>query len=107
MRDAFVYVLLFGGVLVLLLCAGGLLAMQSVFDRLHYASASGWGAGLIALAILVHTSFSLIADKALATALVLIVCGPVLGHVTARAIRIRERGAWNASASKAAGERGS
>ena len=95
MRTVLVDILLAGGVLLLLLCAGGVLVMRSVYDRLHYASAAGWGAALVAASILVHNSVSLIANKALATALVLVVCGPVLGHVTARALRIRERGAWN------------
>lgn len=95
MRNALVDVLLFGGVLVLVMCALGVLAMGSAYDRLHYASAAGWGALLIALSILVRESLSLIADKALLTAVVLVVCGPVLAHATARAGRIRERGAWN------------
>jgi multicomponent Na+:H+ antiporter subunit G len=83
------------GVLVLLMCALGVLAMRSAYDRLHYASAAGWGAALIAAAILVRESLSLIADKALLTAAILVVCGPVLSHATARAGRIRERGTWN------------
>jgi monovalent cation/proton antiporter MnhG/PhaG subunit len=99
-------VLLFAGVAVLLMCALGVLVMSSAYDRLHYASASGWGAALVALAILVRESLSLIADKALLTAAILVVCGPVLSHATARAGRIRERGAWNPPPSKQ-GEQGS
>ncbi len=95
MRVAVVYVLLFGGVLVLLMCALGVLTMQSAYDRLHYASAAGYGAALVALAILVRESFSLIADKAILTAAILFVCGPVVSHATARAGRIRERREWN------------
>ncbi len=95
MRSVVVDVLLFGGVLMLLVCALGVLVMGSAYDRLHYASAAGWGAALIALAILVRESLSLIADKALFTAAILVVCGPVLSHATARAGRIRERGAWD------------
>jgi multicomponent Na+:H+ antiporter subunit G len=88
-------VLLFAGVLLLLMCALGVLVMDSAYDRLHYACAAGWGAGLIAAAILVRESVSLIADKALLSAAILVVCGPVLSHATARAGRIRERGEWN------------
>lgn len=95
MRTAIADVLLFGGVVVIVLCALGVLAMRSPYDRLHYASAGVWGAPLVALAILVRQSLSLIGDKALLTAAILIVCGPILGHATARAIRIRERGEWN------------
>jgi multisubunit Na+/H+ antiporter MnhG subunit len=93
-------VLLFGGVAVLSLCALGVLAMGSAYDRLHYASAAGWGALLVALAIVARESLSLIGDKALLTAAVLVVCGPVLAHATARAGRIRERGAWNPGAAR-------
>jgi monovalent cation/proton antiporter MnhG/PhaG subunit len=88
-------VLLFAGVAMLLLCALGVLVMGSAYDRLHYASAAGWGAAPIAVAIVVRESLSLIGDKALLTAAILVVCGPVLSHATARAGRIRERGAWN------------
>lgn len=95
MREIVVDVLLFAGVALLLFCALGMLAMASAYDRLHYASASGWGALLVALAILARESLSLIGDKALLTAIVLVVCGPVLSHATARAGRIRERGTWN------------
>jgi monovalent cation/proton antiporter MnhG/PhaG subunit len=94
-RDIVTDVVLFAGVLLLLACALGVLVMRSAYDRLHYASAAGWGAALVALAILVRESWSLIADKALLTATILVVCGPVLAHATARAGRMRERGAWN------------
>ena len=96
MRSAVVDVLLFSGVALLVLCALGLLVMRSAYDRLHYSSAAVWGALLVALAILVRESFSLVGDKALATAAVLVVCGPALSHATARAGRTRERRAWNA-----------
>jgi multisubunit Na+/H+ antiporter MnhG subunit len=90
--------LLAGGVAVLLLCAVGLLVMRSPYDRLHYASASVWGLLLVAAAIFAHERWSLIADKALLAAFVLLVCGPALAHATARATRMRQRGEWNAPA---------
>lgn len=95
MSGIVVDVLLFAGVALLWLCTLGVLVMHSAYDRLHYASAAGWGAVLIAFSILARESVSLIADKALLTAVILVVCGPVLSHATARAGRIRERGAWN------------
>jgi multicomponent Na+:H+ antiporter subunit G len=95
MRSVVADVLLFSGVALLLMCALGVLVMGSAYDRLHYASAAGWGALLVALAIVVRESLSLIGDKALLSAMALVVCGPVLSHATARAGRIRERGAWN------------
>ncbi|MHB1468240.1 MAG: monovalent cation/H(+) antiporter subunit G [Solirubrobacteraceae bacterium] len=96
MNDVLSGVLLFAGVALLLMCAAGVLAMHTTLDRLHYASAAGWGALLVALAILVHESFSLIGDKALATAAVMLVSGPGLGHATARALQIRRHGSWEA-----------
>ena len=96
MREAASDALLLAGVLLLLMCAAGVLVMRGPYDRLHYAAAAGWGALLVAAAILVRESTSLIADKALASAAVLVVCGPALVHATARAARIRRRGAWNA-----------
>jgi len=86
------------GVLIALACAVGVLVMPTAYDRLHYASASAWSAVPIATAILARESFSLIGDKALATALVLIVSGPALAHATARAGRIRRRGSWSGNA---------
>jgi multisubunit Na+/H+ antiporter MnhG subunit len=94
-RQAWADIPLFAGVALLLACALGVLVMRTPYDRLHYASAAGWGAGLVAVAIVARESFSLIGDKALATAAALVLCGPVLAHVTARAGRVREHGAWN------------
>lgn len=95
MRDVLVDAALFAGVALLLLCAVGILVMRNTFDRLHYVSATSWGVALVAVSILIRESFSLIADKALATAFVVLFTGPVLMHATARAARIRRRGAWN------------
>lgn len=93
-----VYVLLFAGVAILLLCAAGVLAMRSAADRLHYAAASSWGVLPIAIAILAQESWSIVGDKSLAAAFVLVLCGPALGHATVRAMRVHSHGAWNASA---------
>jgi multisubunit Na+/H+ antiporter MnhG subunit len=91
-----VYVLLFAGIAILLLCSAGVLVMRSAADRLHYSAASSWGVLLIATAILAQESWSIVADKSLAAAFVLVVCGPALGHATVRAMRVHSRGAWNA-----------
>jgi len=72
----------------------GLVAMRDVYDRLHYVGLAGYGALLIAIAILVRESFSLIGDKALATAGLLLLIGPLLVHTTVRSFRTRERGDW-------------
>jgi multisubunit Na+/H+ antiporter MnhG subunit len=87
-------VLLFAGCSLEVLAVLGLLAMRDVLDRLHFVGLSSYGALLCALAILVRQSFSLIGDKALLTGVLLAALGPALVHVTARALRIREHGAW-------------
>jgi multisubunit Na+/H+ antiporter MnhG subunit len=72
----------------------GVVVMRDVFDRLHYVGLAGYGALLVAVAILVNESWSLIGDKALATGAVLLLVGPVLVHTTARSFRTRVRGDW-------------
>jgi multisubunit Na+/H+ antiporter MnhG subunit len=88
---------------VVLLCLGtgigvvatiGVAAMRDWQDRVHYAGLSNFGVFLIALAILVRESFSLIGDKALATGALLLIAGPVVVHVTLRSGRIRTLGDW-------------
>jgi multicomponent Na+:H+ antiporter subunit G len=95
MSEVIADVLLCAGVLLLLMCAAGVLLMRSAYDRLHYASASGWGAVLVIAAVLARESLSLIGNKALVTGVALALTTPVLAHATARAARIRERGSWN------------
>lgn len=74
----------------------GLVALRNAYDRLHCLGLAGYGALLVACAIVVRESFSLIGDKALATGVVLVLFGPVLAHTTARSLRIREHGDWRA-----------
>ena len=92
--DLIATVLLALGVTLELFAVLGMLVMRDAFDRLHYVGLAGYGALLIALAILVHESWSLIADKALATAVVLLLIGPLLVHTTARSFRTRQLGDW-------------
>ena len=97
---------------VLLLCGGaiellavlGLCAMRDVYDRLHYVALAGFGAFLVACAIVVRESFSLIGDKALLVAVILLLSGPVLVHTTLRSFRIREHGDWRAGIEDTRGE---
>jgi multisubunit Na+/H+ antiporter MnhG subunit len=87
-------VLLIAGLILELFAVLGLVVMRDAFDRLHYVGLAGYGALLIAIAILVRESFSLIGDKALATGVILVGVGPVLVHTTVRSLRARERGDW-------------
>jgi multisubunit Na+/H+ antiporter MnhG subunit len=90
-------VLLVAGGALEVLAVVGLCAMRSVYDRLHYVGLAGFGALLIAVAIVVRESFSLIGDKALLVGVVLVVSGPVLVHTSMRSMLIRERGDWRAA----------
>ena len=99
-----VILLIAGGVLELLAVLG-LCAMRNVYDRLHYVALAGFGACLIAVAILVRESFSLIGDKALLVGVLLVVCGPVLVHTTMRSFLARELGSWRAKLDRAGAER--
>lgn len=90
-------------VAVVLVCTGaglgivstiGVVAMRDWQDRVHYAGLASFSVFLIALAILVRESFSLIGDKALAAGLIAVLAGPVVMHVTLRSGRIRTLGDW-------------
>ena len=87
-------VLLFAGVAVALVSCLGVALMRGPFDRLHYVGPLGLAALLIAVATLVDDGFSLIANKALALALFVVLTSPVLAHSTARAARIEARDDW-------------
>jgi multisubunit Na+/H+ antiporter MnhG subunit len=88
---------------VVLVCLGvglgviatlGVVVMRDWQDRLHYAGLSALGAVLVGLAVLVRESFSLIGDKALLTAVVMLLAGPIGNHVIMRSGRIRSLGDW-------------
>jgi multisubunit Na+/H+ antiporter MnhG subunit len=93
-RHLCVHILLIAGVGIELVCCLGLVVMRDALDRLHCAGAISFGAALICAAVVVQESFSLIGNKALAIAAVLLCANPVLIHVTARTIRIRLHGRW-------------
>jgi multisubunit Na+/H+ antiporter MnhG subunit len=100
-RSVVAAILLISGGAIELLAVLGMCTMRDVYDRLHYVGLAGFGAVLVAGAIVVHESFSLIGDKALLVALVLIMSGPVLVHTTVRSFRIREHGDWRAGIEEA------
>jgi multisubunit Na+/H+ antiporter MnhG subunit len=87
-------VLLGGGIVLDAFAVLGLVVMRNPFDRLHYVGLAGYGGLLVAVAILVRESFSLIADKALATGAILVLVGPVVVHTTVRSLRTRQLGDW-------------
>ena len=95
-RDVVATVLLVAGGVVCLLSCLGAVVMRNAYDRLHYVGATSFGVLLVAIAVVVRQSFSLIGNKALAVAALLLLGGPVVAHVTARTARIREHdgGDW-------------
>jgi multisubunit Na+/H+ antiporter MnhG subunit len=94
-------VLLIGGGAIEVLAVVGLCATRDLYDRMHFVGLVGYGALLIAIAIVFRESFSLIGDKALLAGVVLVVSGPVLVHTTMRSMLIRERGDWRAAIDEA------
>jgi multicomponent Na+:H+ antiporter subunit G len=91
MRDAAVTVLLVAGTALALFAGLGVLLMREPLDRLHYAGAAVPAILLIAAAVVVRDSFSLIGGRAIAIAVLALVSSPVLTHATARVIHQRER----------------
>jgi len=91
-------ILLVVGGLLELIAVLGLCVMRDVYDRLHYVGVAAFGALLIAVAILVRESFSLIGDKALLVGVLLVLAGPILVQTTVRSLLIRELGDWRTRA---------
>jgi multisubunit Na+/H+ antiporter MnhG subunit len=104
-RQVIATVLLVAGGLLEFLSVLGLCVMRDVYDRAHYVGLAGFGVLLIAVAIVVRESFSLIGDKALLVGAILVFTGPVLVHVTIRSLVIRERGDWRAQIEQAEQEK--
>lgn len=94
MRHVCVMVLLVAGVAVEVACCVGLIVMRDALDRLHCAGAVSFGAALVAAAVVVQDSFSLIGNKAFALGIALLFANPVLVHATARMARLRALGDW-------------
>jgi len=92
-HEVVVAVLLAGGVGIVALCSAGMALMASAYDRLHFVAPASVGAILIAAAVLVEESPSLIGIKAILAAVFVLVTSPVLAHATGRALWIREHGA--------------
>jgi multisubunit Na+/H+ antiporter MnhG subunit len=93
-RSVAAVVLLIAGTGVGVVAALGVTVMRDWQDRLHYAGLSTYAVVLVALSILVRESFSLIGDKALLVAAIMLFSAPVMVHATMRSGRIRTLGDW-------------
>jgi multisubunit Na+/H+ antiporter MnhG subunit len=97
-------VLLVAGGAIEVLAVLGLCALRDVYDRMHFMGLAGYGAMLVAGAIVFRESFSVIGDKALLVGGILVLSGPVLVHTTMRSMLIREHGDWKAAVDHASRE---
>ena len=93
-RSAVSVVLVCAGVGLGLVATLGLVVMRDWQDRLHYAGLSSLGVVCIGVAVLVRESFSVIGDKAVATAVLMLIASPIVNHVVLRSGRIRTLGDW-------------
>jgi multisubunit Na+/H+ antiporter MnhG subunit len=100
-RAVVAVILLIAGATIELLAVVGLCAMRDAYDRIHYVGLIGFGALLIAVAIVVRESFSLIGNKALLVGVVLVTSGPIVAQTTLRSLLTREFGDWRAKLSEA------
>ena len=90
MRDVATAALLVAGAALELLACLGVVLMRDALDRLHYAGLATLAALCLAAAILVRESFSIIANKAVAVAVLVLITAPVLTQATARAVHARQ-----------------
>ena len=90
MKSVVVDVLVGAAVVAELLCCVGLVAMRTVYDRLHYTmAASAVPPFLVAAAVIVEEAWTQPGINALLIAIVLFLVSPVIAHATARAARTR------------------
>jgi multisubunit Na+/H+ antiporter MnhG subunit len=88
-RDAVAAALMAAGVGVQALCCVGVAVLRAPLARLHYASPTGVAALLVAAGLLVREGLSQASGRGIMLAALLLATGPVLAHVTGRAIHRR------------------
>ena len=87
-------VLVWMGVALILIACVGMVAVRSAYDRLHFSSPAILGVILVAASIVVKESFSLIGNKSVLIALLVLLGSPILTQASGRVARIREHGDW-------------
>jgi monovalent cation/proton antiporter MnhG/PhaG subunit len=88
------FLLIVGTAIELLSCVG-MLAMDDVYDRLHFVGpAAIVGPVLLAAAVVVKEANSQAGIKAMLIAAIFLLTGPVLTHATGRAARSRAAADW-------------
>ena len=87
-------VLLFLGVAIELLCVVGVVAMDNVFDRLHFLGPSSVGLLATVIAVALQEGPSTLGVKAAFMWPLALLAGSVFAHAAARAARVRQLDTW-------------
>jgi len=85
-RDVVAIALLVAGLALQVLAVLGVTLVRDTLDRVHFLAPTTLATACIAAAVVVRESFSLIGLSALLLAGFVALTGPVLSHVTARAL---------------------
>jgi monovalent cation/proton antiporter MnhG/PhaG subunit len=93
-REIVVDVFLILGVVLALIACVGVLVFRNVFERLHFSSPAVLASVCVAVAVVTKESFSLVGDKAILVAAILLVGAPLLTHAIGRAARTAAHGDW-------------
>jgi multisubunit Na+/H+ antiporter MnhG subunit len=91
-RSLIAWALLGAGGALQLFAVLGVVLLRDALDRVHYLGPASLATALIAAAVVVRESFSLIGVSALLLAGFVLFTGPLLAHVTGRAILRARRG---------------
>lgn len=87
-------VLVWIGVALILIACLGMVAMRSAYDRLHFSGPAILGVMFVAASVVVKESFSLIGNKSVLIAVLVLLGSPLITQASGRVARIRERGDW-------------
>jgi multisubunit Na+/H+ antiporter MnhG subunit len=79
------------GVAVQVLGVAGVAAMRRPLARLHYAALSSPAALLIAAALVAEEGVTQLSGRSMMLTALVVLSGPAVSHVVARAVRLRER----------------
>jgi multisubunit Na+/H+ antiporter MnhG subunit len=88
--SAVAIVLMAAGVAVQALCVAGVAVMRKPLARLHYTGPSSLAAILIMAGLIVEEGVTALTARAMLIAALVAVANPIVSHVTAHAIRVRE-----------------
>lgn len=88
------FLLIVGCAIELISCLG-MLAMDDVYDRLHFVGpAAVVGPVVLAAAVVVKEANAEAGIKAMLIAAIFLITGPILTHATGRAARLRDYKDW-------------